>query len=75
MKGKSVDQNQKNLFRPLLKEFINLNHPLGILCEKQQWKELEQEFSLMYSNTDTPSKAVKLVAGLLILIKVYNIGN
>jgi transposase, IS5 family len=75
MKGKSADQNQKNLFRPLLKEFINLNHPLVILAEKLPWQELEQEFSPLYSNTGTPSKAVRLMAGLLILKQMYNLGD
>ena len=34
MIGKSVDQNQKNLFHPLLQKFINPDHPLVILGEK-----------------------------------------
>ncbi len=75
MKGKSADQSQKNLFRPLLKEFINLNHPLVILGEKLPWQDLEQEFSSLYSNTGTPSKPVRLMAGLLILKQMYNLGD
>jgi hypothetical protein len=30
MTGKLPDQNQKNLFLPLLKEFINMRHELAI---------------------------------------------
>ncbi len=75
MKGTSANQSQKNLFRLLLKEFINLNHPLVILGEKLPWQDLEQEFSSLYSNTGTPSKPVRLMAGLLILKQMYNLGD
>ena len=44
MKGNPANQNQQNLFKPLLNEFINLNHPLVVLAEKIPWKEIEQEF-------------------------------
>ena len=57
MLGKSVHQEQKNLFQPLLKEFINLNHELVLLSEKINWKELENEFSSLYSKTGTPIHA------------------
>jgi hypothetical protein len=35
--GKSPDQNQMKLFRGILKEFINLEHPLVILSDKIPW--------------------------------------
>ncbi len=31
MIGKSSSQNQQDIFNPLLKEFINLNHELGFI--------------------------------------------
>lgn len=34
MTGKNADQNQRDLFRPLLKDFIDLGHELVILSEK-----------------------------------------
>ena len=52
MIGKSPVQEQKNLFQPLLREFINLNHELVLLSEKINWKELEKEFSSLYSTID-----------------------
>ncbi|QQR95565.1 MAG: hypothetical protein IPJ93_02105 [Bacteroidota bacterium] len=51
MIGKSPIQDQKNLFQPLLKEFIDMNHQLVLLSEEINWKELEADFSALYSNT------------------------
>ncbi len=75
MLGKSPSQNQKNLFKPLLVEFINPDHPLVVLAQRIPWKELEQDFSGFYSHTGTPSKPVRLMVGLLILKQVYNLGD
>lgn len=75
MLGKSAEQNQKNLFQPLLKEFINLKHELVLLAEKLSWKDLENEFAPLYSTTGTPSKPVRLMSGLLILKQLYNLGD
>lgn len=75
MLGKPIEQNQKNLFQPLLKEFINLNHELVLLSAELSWKDLENEFAPLYSTTGTPSKPVRLMTGLLILKQLYNLGD
>lgn len=75
MLGKSPLQNQKNLFRPLLVEFINPEHSLVMLANRIPWKELEQDFSGLYSHTGTPSKPIRLMVGLLMLKQVYNLGD
>lgn len=75
MIGTSTDQNQKNLFQPLLKEFINPKHSLVILAHKFPWNELEHEFADLYSTTGTPAKPIRLMAGLLILKQMYNLGD
>jgi IS5 family transposase len=75
MLGKSPLQNQKNLFKPLLVEFINPDHPLVILSKRIPWKDMEQDFSGYYSHTGTPSKPIRLMVGLLILKQVYNLGD
>ncbi|MGA1865360.1 MAG: IS5 family transposase [bacterium] len=75
MLGKSPDQKQKNLFQPLLKEFINPDHELVILAERIPWEELEDEFRELYSDTGQPSKPVRLMAGLLILKQMYDLGD
>lgn len=43
--GKSSDQNQRNLFHPILIGFIKPDHPLVILVDRIKWNEIEQEFS------------------------------
>ena len=75
MKGNSPDQNQRNLFRATLKEFINPNDPLVILADKFPWKELEKEFSGLYSHMGAPAKPVRLMVGLLLLKQMFNLGD
>lgn len=75
MKENPANQNQKNLFKPLLNEFINLNHPIVILAEKIPSKEIEQEFSNLYYHTGLPSKPVRLMIGLLILKQMCNLSD
>ncbi len=75
MIGKSPIQAQQNLFQPLLKEFIDIRHELVILTEEINWKELEEDFSSLYSNTGTPAKPIRLMCGLLILKQIYNLGD
>jgi IS5 family transposase len=48
---KLPDRAQKDLFQPLLCEFINLEHELILLSEEINRKELENEFSPLYSST------------------------
>jgi transposase, IS5 family len=66
---------QSDLFRPLLIDFINLNHELVHLSAKINWSVIEQAFSSHYSNTGTPSKPIRLMTGLLILKQMYNLGD
>ncbi len=75
MIGKLPDRAQKDLFQPLLSEFINLRHELVLLAAKIKWKELEGEFSSLYSSTGTPAKPIRLMCGLLILKQIHNLGD
>ncbi len=75
MIGKSPNQNQKNLFQPLLKDFINLDHELVLLSDKMDWDYFEKEFSPLYSGTGTPAKPIRLMAGLLILKQIFDYGD
>ena len=75
MTGKSPNQNQKNLFQPLLKDFINLQHELVTLTNQIPWKEFEKEFATLYSHTGTPGKPIQLMVGLLILKQLYDYGD
>ena len=75
MIGKSPNQNQRNLFRPVLKEFINPDHDLVLLAHKFPWKEIEDEFVSLYSHTGSPAKPIRLMVGLLLLKRIYNLGD
>lgn len=75
MLGKTGSQNQKNMFQLLLKEFINMEHELVLLADNIQWKKMEEEFAPLYSKTGTPSKPIRLMAGLLILKQLYDLGD
>lgn len=67
MIGKSSNQNQRDLFKPLLKEFINLNHELILLSNKIDWNYFEKEFSSLYSHTGKPAMSIRLMVGSLML--------
>ena len=75
MLGKSPNQDQKNLFQPLLKDFINMENELVLLSEKIDWHFLEESFSDLYSETGTPAKPIRLMSGLLILKQIFDYGD
>ena len=75
MIGKSPNQNQMNLFSPLLKQFINMSHELVLLAEKVEWKYFEESFQGLYSNTGQPSMPVRFMVGCLMLKRLYNLGD
>lgn len=75
MLGYSPDQNQTNMFTPLLQDFINMQHELVLLSERVDWKELEKSLEDKYSNRGTRSKPLRLMTGLLILKRLYNLGD
>ena len=75
MLGKSPDSSLGDLFRPRLKDFINLKHELIALAEKVNWKELEEKYAPLYSHTGTPAKPVRLMVGLLLLKQMYDFGD
>lgn len=75
MMGKSPNQRQRNLFNPLLSEFIDMQHELVKLAEKLDWKYFEAEFSDLYSQVGQPSVPVRMMVGCLILKQMYNLGD
>ena len=44
MIGKSPDQKQREIFRPLLTEFIDMDHELVLLSHQINWKYFDKEF-------------------------------
>ena len=75
MKGKLPNQNQRNLFRPILKDIINPNHELAILSGRINWQDFEDSFSSLYSHTGQPGIPIRTMVGLLLLKRIYNLGD
>lgn len=75
MLGKSPDNCQKNLFLPLLSEFIDMNHELVFLAKKFDWSYFEKEFAPLYSTTGQPSVPLRMMIGCLLLKQLHNLGD
>jgi len=75
MIGKTPNQNQREFFRPLLSDFIDMRHELVLLSQKIDWKQLEDEFADLYSHTGQPAMPIRLMVGCLILKRIYNLGD
>ena len=75
MIGKSSNQNQRNLFKPLLCDFINMEHELVLLSQKIDWKYFESEFASYYSTKGRPSVPIRIMVGSLMLKQLYNLGD
>ena len=75
MKGTLPDQNQRELFRPLLRNIIDPNHELALLANSINWDYFEKEFSPLYSNVGQPSVPIRLMVGCLLLKQLKNLGD
>ena len=75
MIGKTTNQNQRDLFQPLLKDFIDMSHELILLSAKIDWNYFEEDFSKYYSNTGQPAMPVRLMVGSLMLKRIYNLSD
>ena len=75
MLGKSPSQTQRDMFNPLLSDFIDMKHELVLLAAKIDWSYFEQEFSKYYSHIGQPSMPVRLMTGSLLLKRLYNLGD
>ena len=75
MVGKNNNTNQRDLFRPMLVDFINNRHELVLLANKIDWGYFEKEFSKFYSKKGRPSMPIRLMVGALMLKRIYNLGD
>lgn len=75
MIGKPSNQNQRNLFQPLLNDFIDTGHELVLLSNKIDWNYFEKDFSQYYSNTGQPAMPIRLMVGSLLLKRIYNLSD
>ena len=75
MIGKRSNQNQRDLFQPLLRDFIDMSYELVLLSDKIDWNYFEKDFSRYYSNTGQPSMPIRLMVGSLMLKRIYNLSD
>ena len=75
MLGKLPKKGQGDLFRPMLKDFIDMGHELVLLADKIDWSYFEEEFTPLYSQRGVPSVPIRLMVGCLLLKHLYNLGD
>ena len=70
------DDRQDDLFRPPLKDIINLRHPLVQLAGEIDWDFLAGRFrSVCRAGPGHPPLPTRLVAGLFILKHMHNMSD
>ncbi len=72
MLGQSPNQAQTDLFKNLLSNQLNPQHPLYVLGHVILWKKLEESFAPLYGWEGLPSHPVRRMAALLMLKYLYN---
>jgi IS5 family transposase len=75
MQGKLPEQKQRDLFRPMLEDFIDMSHELVLLSKKIDWNYFEKEFSSYYSDKGAPSVPVRVMVACLMLKHLYNLSD
>jgi hypothetical protein len=50
MIGKLPEKGQRELFRPMLEDFIDMSQELVLLSKRIDWGYFEREFSVYYSS-------------------------
>lgn len=75
MVGKLDNSGQRNLFRPMLTDFIDRSHELVLLAETIDWDYFEEEFSPYYSDIGRSSLPIRFMVGCLILKRLENLGD
>jgi transposase, IS5 family len=72
MIGKQPCQIELDLFEPVLRQVLMPDHPLRVMADSFPWKDIEIDYSKLYSPKGAPAKPVRLMAGLLILKHIFN---
>lgn len=63
------------MFKSTLKQIINPRHSLVLLADEMPWREFENEYKHLYSNTGLPAKPIRLMVGFLILKQIKGLGD
>jgi|BioPla2DNA2_1021312.scaffolds.fasta_scaffold33721_3 IS5 family transposase len=75
MQGKLPEKKQRDLFRPMLVDFIDASHELVLLSNAIDWKYFEEEFASYYSDKGAPSVPVRVMVACLMLKHLYNLSD
>ena len=76
MLGKLPEITQRDLFRPMLKDFIDPQHDLVLLADKIDWQYFEDEFKQYFcENSGSPSVPIRVTVGCLMLKQLYSPGD
>jgi transposase, IS5 family len=75
MVRKSEKNPQVNLFKPLIKDFINKDHELIHLSNEIDWDTVQEEFSGYYTDFGRPSVPLRKMIGLILLKYLYNLSD
>jgi IS5 family transposase len=75
MLGKLPENKQRDMFRPMLRDFIDSRHQLVQLADHINWQYFEEEFRGLYSESGAPSVPLRVIIGSLILKQMYNPGD
>lgn len=75
MIGTLPDQNQRELFRPMLCDIIDRNHALALLADSIDWNYFEETFRSLYSTLGQKAIPIRLMVGCLLLKQMENLGD
>jgi IS5 family transposase len=73
MLGKLPEITQRDLFRPMLKDFIDPSHELVLLADMIDWQYFEDEFKQYFcQDNGSPSVPIRVMVSCLLLKQLYN---
>ena len=75
MKGESPRRDQPSFMIQGLKEMCNPRDPLYQLSDMIPWDQVESWFEDKYAVDGRPAKPVRLMVSLLLLKRLYNLGD
>lgn len=75
MKGESLRRDQPSFMIQGLKEMCNPRDPLYQLADMIPWDQVETWFEDKYAINGRPAKPVRLMVSLLLLNRLYNLGD
>lgn len=75
MTGTLADTSQRDIFRPLLTDFIDCDHELVVLADRIEWDYFEDSFASHYSHTGQPAMPIRFMVGCLLLKRIYDYGD